>query len=129
MNADERRLQLDKITETIIGCAFKVHNTLGCGFLEKVYENALAYELRKAGLFVEQQVPIDVFYEEQCVGQYCADLRVERSVIVELKTARAFDDAHIAQSINYLAATSLTVCLLMNFAKPRLDFKRIVRNF
>ena len=129
MNADERRLELDTISETIIGCAFKVHNTLGCGFLEKVYENALVHELRKAGLFVEQQVPINVLYDGQCVGEYCADIRVERSILIELKAAKAFDEAHIAKSINYLAATELTICLLMNFAKPRLDFKRIVRNY
>jgi len=120
--------ELNRITEKIIGCAYRVANTLGAGFLEKVYENALAYELRKAELEVEQQKPIDVFYDNVVVGQYVTDLLVEREVILEVKTVRAFDDVHMAQCLNYLKATGLKICLLINFATSRIEIKRIVHN-
>jgi len=122
MNTDDRRY--DGITETIIGRAYKVGNGLGCGFLEKCYENALAHELRKAGLRVEQQVPINVWYDGIIVGEYVADLIVEGAVLVELKAIHALDAVHSAQCINYLAATGLPVCLLINFGK-RVEVKRI----
>ncbi|HUT33508.1 MAG TPA: GxxExxY protein [Planctomycetota bacterium] len=136
MNADERGLDsqgpsgrgaLDKLTESIIGCAYTVSNTLGCGFLEKVYENALAIELRKAGLDVSQQHPIEVLYGGVAVGEYCADLLVDHRVVVELKAVKAIDEVHMAQCLNYLKATGLHVCLLLNFARPKLEVKRIVR--
>jgi GxxExxY protein len=114
------------LTEVIIGCAMRVHNTLGPGFLEKVYENALAHELRKAGLFVEQQCPMPVWYDGVNIGDYVADLLVERKVIVELKTARALGDEFTAICLNYLKAAGKPVCLLMNFAKPRLEWRRLV---
>ena len=122
MNTDDRRF--DGITEKIIGCAYKVGNGLGCGFLEKCYENALAHELRKAGLRVEQQVPLKVWYDGIVVGEYVADLIVEGAVLVELKAIQALENVHSAQCINYLAATRLPVCLLINFGK-RVDVKRI----
>src|SRR5712692_1125259 len=103
MHADERRL--NTITRGIIGAAFRVGNSLGCGFLEKVYENALALELRRAGLKCEQQYPIQVLYLGQVVGNFCADVLVEDSVIVELKVVAAFDEVHMAQGLNYLKAT------------------------
>jgi GxxExxY protein len=106
---------LDKITEKIIGCAYQVSNTLGSGFLEKVYENALAHELRKSGLKAIQQCPIQVVYDGIIVSDYFADIFVEDCVLVELKTVKAVDDVHIAQCLNYLKATGLTVCLLLNF--------------
>ena len=121
--------EINQVTERIIGCAFKVANTLGHGFLESVYENALAHELRKAGFNVEQQKQIDVYYDGVKVGHFDADLLVQGSVLVELKTAKALDDIHMAQCLNYLKATGLTVCLLLNFGKPKIDAKRIVRNF
>ncbi|MFN6964281.1 MAG: GxxExxY protein [Pyrinomonadaceae bacterium] len=117
---------LNEISERIIGCAFKVGNTLGCGFLEKVYENALAIELGKAGLSVEQQRPIAVVYDGQIVGRYDADLLVEGKVIVELKAVREISDAFRAQCINYLRATGLRLCLLINFGNTRVEVKRIV---
>jgi len=126
MNTDKHGLALGDITEKILQCAFRVHNKLGCGFLEKVYENALVYELRKNGLAVQQQFQIDVFYEDQRVGDYVGDLLIEGQVIVELKVCQAIDDVHAAICLNYLRATRKRVCLLMNFAKPRLDFKRFV---
>jgi GxxExxY protein len=129
MNADERRLKLDRITEKIIGCAYKVSNTLGSGFLEKVYENALALELLKTGLKVEQQHGIKVQYDGVIVGEFAADLLIENSVLVELKTAKSLDDANMAQCLNYLKATGLSVCLLINFGTTRADIRRIVNNF
>jgi GxxExxY protein len=127
MNADERRL--DEITDKIIGCAFVVSNVLGTGFLEKIYENALAYELRNAGLVVAQQHAIAVRYKGVLVGEYIADLLVENEVVIEIKAVRAFDDIHAAQCMNYLKATGLRVCLLLNFGKPRVEVKRIVLGF
>jgi GxxExxY protein len=120
--------ELNQITEKIIGCAFKVSNTLGSGFLEKVYENAFAYEMVNSGLKVSQQYPIQVKYEGIPVGDYTADLLVEDCVLVELKTVKQIDDIHLAQCMNYLKATGFNICLLFNFANRRLEFKRIVQN-
>ncbi len=117
---------LNSISEKIIGCAFTVSNILGCGFLEKVYENSLAHELRKAGLAVQQQHGIHVHYDGVVVGDYAVDLLVEGCVIVELKAVKAFDEIHLAQCINYLKATGLKLCLLLNFGKPKVDVKRVV---
>ena len=122
MDTDDERY--DWITEKIIGCAFKVGSKLGCGFLEKCYENALAHELKKAGLKVEQQVSLKVWYDEVVVGEYVADLIVEGVVLVELKAASGLESIHSAICINYLAATNLPLCLLINFGR-RMDVKRI----
>ena len=121
MNTDESTL--NAITEKIIGCAYRVASRLGCGFLEKCYENALAYELRKIGFKVEQQVPLKVRYEEIIVGEYVADLIVEGAILVELKAIESLQTIHAAQCINYLAATGLPLCLLINFGK-RVQVKR-----
>jgi len=125
-NADERRL--NAVTEVIIAAVFQVANTLGVGFLEKVYENALKFELEDRGFGVLQQHPIPVFYAGRQVGDYVADLLVEGSVIIEVKAVKACDDVHRAQCINYLRATGLRVCLLVNFAKSKVEMKRIVHN-
>lgn len=117
---------LKPLSEKIIGGAFNVSNSLGPGFLEKVYENALAHELRKAGLDVRQQFPVDVVYDGVVVGEFVADLLVESQIVVELKAAKNLDDAHLAQCLNYLKATRLPLCLLLNFGKPRVEVKRIV---
>jgi GxxExxY protein len=122
MSTDDKRF--DWITEKIIGCAYKVGTKLGCGFLEKCYENALAYELRKLGMKVEQQVPLQVWYEDVVVGEYFADLLVEGVVLVELKAIQGLDPVHAAICINYLAAIKLPLCLLINFGK-RVEVKRI----
>jgi GxxExxY protein len=127
MNADERGL--NEITEKIIGCAYGVTNGLGSGFLEKVYENALRIEIQRAGLVVVQQCPIPVTWREEVVGDYCADLLVEHCVIVELKAVKALDKVHLAQCLNYLKATGLKICLLINFGKSQIEVKRVVRNF
>lgn len=118
---------LNEITEKIIGCAFKVSNTLGAGFLEKVYENALFIEIKNSGLSARQQFPTPVYYGKDIVGEYYVDLMVENLVVVELKTVKALDDIHLAQCMNYLKATGLELCLLINFFKPRAEIKRIVR--
>jgi len=123
---DENLTSINKITEKIIGCSYTVSNTLGCGFLEKVYENALAHELRKAGFKVLQQHEIEVFYDGIVVGKYIADLFVEDSVIVELKAISSLDESQKAQCLNYLKATGLKIGLLINFGKPRIEIKRIV---
>ena len=124
--AQEANTSRDPLTERIIRCAFTVSNTLGCGFLEKVYENALAYELRKNAFLVRQQEPILIRYDGVVVGDYIADLIVDRTVLLELKAVKDFDDIHMAQCMNYLKATGLKLCLLMNFGKPKVDIKRIV---
>jgi GxxExxY protein len=118
--------ELNGITERVIGCAFTVANKMKRGFLEKVYENALAHEMKKSGLRVAQQFPITVYYDDVVVGSYTADLLVEDTVLVELKAVKLLDLAHAAQCINYLVATGLPVCLLLNFGNPRLEIKRFV---
>jgi GxxExxY protein len=124
MHTDE--LRLNSLSERIIGCAMKVQNTLGCGFLEKVYENALAHELRRSGINTVQQRGIAVHYADIIVGDYAVDLLVEDTVIVELKAAKALDEIHYAQCLNYLKATGKKLCLLINFGTPRLQIKRII---
>ena len=113
MNTEDRRF--DELTYRIIGCAFEVHNRLGHGFLEKVYEAAMAYELLKVGLRVDRQVPLQVRYKDIVAGEYIADLIVEGVVLIELKAIRAIDPAHIAQCINYVTATRLPIGLIINF--------------
>ena len=129
MNADERRLEINATCEKVIGCAYTVANLLGVGFLEKVYENALCLELVQAGIKVEQQKVIQVKYKNVIVGDYVADILANNSVIIELKAQNNLDEAYQAQCINYLKATQLNVCLLLNFGKPRIEVKRIVFNF
>ena len=118
--------ELSQITEKIIGCAFKVSNTLGIGFVEKVYVNSLAHEVGKTKLQVKQQHPICVYYDKKLVGEFFADLLVEEKVLVELKVARSFDNAHMMQCLNYLRASGLPVCLLINFGRPKIEIKRIL---
>jgi len=125
MNTDDRG-RLNILSARVIGAAQRVSTTLGCGFLEKVYENALAIELRHDGLDVAQQPEITVRYRREIVGEYIADLLVENRIIVELKAIRALDSIHEAQCINYLRASGLPLCLLMNFSRPRLDVRRII---
>jgi GxxExxY protein len=113
------------ITDKILRAFYNVYNTLGPGFLEKVYENALAIEMRGMGLRVAQQQPLKVYYHEQLVGDYKADLVVEALVILELKVADAMSDAFEAQLMNYLKATEIEVGMILNFG-PEPKFKRMV---
>ena len=129
MDTDFNKSQMKQLTEKVIQCAFAVSNTLGCGFLEKVYENALVHELRKAGLQAKQQHGITVYYDGAAVGEYTADLLVEGVRLIELKAVKDLDDIHLAQCLNYLKATNLRLCLLMNFGKPKLEFRRIANNY
>lgn len=112
-----------EISEKIIKSYFKVYNTLGYGFLEKVYENAMAIELRKMGFEVKCQYPITVFYESEIVGEYYADLIVNDIVVVELKASNLLSEEHEFQLINYLKATEIELGLLMNFGKEA-EYKR-----
>src|SRR6185295_10431641 len=118
----------DDLTQKIIGCAFKVHNALGPGFLEKVYENALRIELEKLGLTVKQQEPIKVFYDGQAVGEYYADLWVEERIVIELKAAQILVKRHEVQLVNYLTATNVDNGLLLNFGSS-MQVKRKFREY
>jgi len=129
MNADTDQGLLDSLSSKIIACSFQVGNALGCGFLEKVYENAMVVELRAVGLSFAQQPSYLVRYREEVVGAYVPDLVVCESVIVEIKALDTLDRIHHAQCMNYLRATGLRVALLVNFGAPRVQFKRFVWKF
>ena len=105
------------LTEKIINCYYKVYNTLGYGFLEKVYENAFAFELRKAGFDVKCQQPINVYYETELVGEYFADIVVNKIIILELKAASKLQEENELQLLNYLKATKIELGFLFNFGK------------
>lgn len=115
----------EELTGKILKAFFDVYNTLGHGFLEKVYENALKIKLENLGLFVEQQKPINVYFQGQCVGEYFADLLVNGLVILELKAAEHISPAHESQLLHYLKATEMEVGLLLNFG-PEPQFKRLI---
>ena len=116
----------DDLTRTIIGCAYKVHNGLGTGFLEKVYENALRIELDKIGFSVKQQEPISVLYEGQVVGDFYPDLWINDRVIIEVKAIQTLAKEHEVQLVNYLTATGVNNGLLINFG-PSVQVKRKFR--
>jgi len=117
-----------ELTKTIIACAYTVHNTLGAGFLEKVYEQALMLELKASGLVVESQVPLSVTYRDHIVGEYYADLIVEGKVICELKAVDVLKKAHEVQLVNYLVATGIDVGVLINFGDS-VTVKRKYRDY
>lgn len=118
-------IQRNKLTEKIIGCAYTISNTLGSGFVEKVYENAFTHELHKNGFEVQQQFPIEVNYDGIVVGKFFADLLVDKIILVELKAVSNLDSNHIAQSLNYLRATGLETCLLINFGRSRIQVRNL----
>jgi GxxExxY protein len=119
----------DSLARKVVGLAMKVHRTLGCGFLETIYRNALAIELRKEGMTFECHPTISVMYEGTEVGIYQADLIVEDRLIVELKAASALTDEHCAQLVNYLAATKIEEGLLLNFGARSLEFRTKTRTY
>lgn len=128
MNTDlEPAFEHDPLSEAVIGCVFRVANGLGTGFLEKVYENALVHELRKAGLDVKQQVTVSVHYDGQNVGDYIGDIVVEGRLLLELKACKALEDVHLAQCLNYLKATGIPTCLLINFGTTKPQIRRVSR--
>jgi GxxExxY protein len=120
-------MELEGLTEKIIGCAYKVYNTLGFGFLESVYENALVIELRKTGFTVEKQKPIKVFYEGVVVGNFKADIIADNLIIIELKSVENILKEFEVQLVNYLTATLKPVGLLLNFGPHKVQVKRKVR--
>jgi GxxExxY protein len=124
MNADKHRL--NSISEKIIGYAFNVSNTLGAGFLEKVYQNALHLELLDAGFQVEKEKSITISYKGKVIGEYFADLLVNQQVIIEIKAVQSLNEIHQAQLLNYLKATGLHLGLLINFGTPKVQIKRMV---
>lgn len=113
------------ITEDILKVYYDIYNELGCGFLEKVYQNSMYFELKSKGYKVEAQRPIKVYFKNQLVGEYYADLLIEDKVIVELKACELLMNAHVAQLMNYLKATEIEVGLLLNFGEEA-EFKRII---
>jgi GxxExxY protein len=124
MNADERRYKYSELTEQIIGVFYEVYNELGFGFLEKVYEEAMALALKERGIEFRQQVPISVWFHGQVIGSYDADIVVNRVVLLELKACKGLDPSHEAQLIHYLRSTEIEVGLLLNFG-PRPQVKRL----
>lgn len=128
MDANEREL-VNNLIEKVIGAVYEVANVLGAGFLEKVYERALVKELGMRGLHAEAQAPIQVSYKDESVGDYYADILVERKLIVELKCAERLGNDHLAQCLNYLKATGHGIALLVNFQHPKVEWKRVVYNF
>ena len=129
MIADMSREEFDGLTAKVIGAAHRVSSGLGWGFLEKVYENALVLELLKLGLKVDRQPPVHVRYEDSIVGDFFPDLLVENVLIVEIKAISGLVPEHRHQCLNYLRATGLRVCLLLNFGRPRLEMRRLVWHF
>lgn len=117
-----------ELTSTIIKSFYKVYNKLGYGFLEKVYENSLMIELRKQALSAVKQQPIEVFYDDESVGNYFADIVVNDFVIIEIKTGEGLIEEHEAQLINYLRATNIEVGLLLNFGKSAEIRRKIFSN-
>jgi GxxExxY protein len=120
-------MKYQELTEKIIGCAYKVYNEMGFGFLESVYEKCLLIELEKAGIRAESQKPITVHYDGQLVGNFIADILVEGKVILELKSVRRLAEVHEVQLVNYLTATGVDVGLLINFGAIKVCVKRKVR--
>lgn len=119
----------NELTEKIIGSAYNVANTLGYGFLEKVYENSMVIELQEMGLKVESQVPLSVFYKEKIVGEYVADLIVEDRIVVELKSSKDISESYYAQLLNYLKACNKKLGLLINFGKTKVEIRRIKNGY
>jgi GxxExxY protein len=127
MNMNEQASETtDDLVEAVVGAAYEVGNVLGAGFLEKVYERALARELVLRGLKIRTQVAYAVTYKGQTVGDYAADLLVEERLIVELKCKEGFANEHLAQCINYLEASGLRTALLVNFHKSKVQWRRVV---
>lgn len=114
------------LTYKIIGIGMQVHSTLGHGFLEKVYENSMLVALRSAGIFSEQQVPIKVVFEGVIVGDYFADILVEKTGILELKACERITDIHKAQALNYLKATGINLALILNFGAKSFEHHRLI---
>ncbi len=121
-------MEYKEVTETIIGCAYRVYNKMGFGFLESVYEKCLLIELHKSGLDTESQKPITVYYEGKIVGEFVTDIIINDAIIVELKSVRRIIKAHEVQLVNYLVATGKSVGLILNFGERKVEVKRKVKD-
>jgi len=121
-------MEYQDLTEIIIGCAYRVYNKMGFGFLESVYEKCLIIELNKSDLKVESQKPITVYYDDEIVGEFIADIIVNDAIILELKSVRRIIKAHEVQLVNYLVATGKRVGLILNFGEYKVDVKRKIRD-
>lgn len=126
INTNEHEIVHKELSYKIMNTIIQAHNTLGAGFLEKVYENAVVMKLKKNGLKAIQQAPIKVCFEGEIVGEYFADVLVEDKVILEIKCVEGITDVHRAQVINYLKATELRLEIIVNFSRPKLEYERIV---
>ena len=130
MDTDKRKMktiaELTEVTAKVIGAAYEVANTLGPGFLEKVYERALVKELALRGVRAEQQVGLKVMYKGEPVGEYLADILVEGEVMVEMKCVDQLRNEHMAQCLNYLKASGRRICLLLNFQRATVECKRVL---
>ena len=118
--------ELNQLIETVIGCSYQVMNELGTGFLESVYEKALQVALAQADIRAERQVPIKVMFRQTVVGEFYADLLIEKMLILELKTVDELAPEHQAQAINYLNATGIPAALLINFGNRKVEVKRLL---
>ncbi len=121
-------MEYKNVTETIIGCAYHVYNKMGFGFLESVYEKCLLIELLKAGMDAESQKPITVYYDDEIVGEFVADIIVNDTIILELKSVRRVVKAHEVQLVNYLVAMGKPIGLILNFGESKVEVKRKVRD-
>ena len=117
-----------ELTEKIIGCAYRVYNKTGFGFVESVYEKSLCIELQKIGLVAETQKPVTVYYDKDIVGEFLSDILIENTIIVELKSVRKIVEAHEVQLVNYLRATNKSLGLLINFGESGVEVKRKVKD-
>jgi GxxExxY protein len=115
-----------ELSYKIVELSLEVHNELGCGFLEKVYENALMLLLERDKIPAKQQAPADVYFYGQVIGQYFADILVDNKLILEVKTVDVIANIHIAQVLNYLRATGMKLGMILNFGKPSFEYKRLV---
>jgi GxxExxY protein len=123
---DDENIVYKDLSYKITGLALEIHNELGCGFLEKVYENALMMLLEREKIPAKQQAPANVNFRGKVIGQYFADILVDDKLILELKTVDVIANIHIAQTLNYLRATGIKLGLILNFGKPKFEYKRLV---
>jgi GxxExxY protein len=128
MNANERE-SLNGLFDAVVGAAYEVSNTLGAGFLEKVYERALVNELALRGISSRPQVPFQVNYKGQIIAEYIADLVVDGRLLVEIKCVNTLGNGHLAQCLNYLRASGLSLALLINFQHSKVVWLRVVSGF
>ena len=126
MEINDKDIIYKDLSYKIIGLVMEVHNELGFGFLEKVYENSLVLLLKREGLKTKQQAPLKVYFKEDIVGEYYADILVEDEVILELKVLNRITDIEKAQALNYLKCTGLRLAIIINFGKTKLEYERLI---